>query len=78
MKGPWKWSESGLQLIDNGGRTVLLIRPSDATEEEFNVIEAAPELAFMLAEMLLEAVGRAGGVSDVTARKAQDLLARIK
>jgi hypothetical protein len=69
MKGPWKWSESGLQLIDNGGRTVLLIRPSDATEEEFNVIEAA---------MLLEAVGRAGGVSDVTARKAQDLLARIK
>lgn len=44
MKAPWKWSEDGLQLIDATGRTVLKIRPSDATQEEFDAICAAPEL----------------------------------
>ncbi len=44
MNAPWKWSEDGCQLIDAKGRTVLKIRPSDATQEEFNAICAAPLL----------------------------------
>lgn len=52
MNAPWKWSESGLQLLDSTGRAVLTIRPSDATEEEFNAIEAAPELLASVRELL--------------------------
>jgi hypothetical protein len=44
MNGPWKWSEDGLQIIDATGRTVLRIRPSDATEEEFRGLISVPEL----------------------------------
>jgi hypothetical protein len=44
MKGPWKWSEDGGQIIDADGRSVIRIRPSDATEEEFDAIAAAPDL----------------------------------
>lgn len=43
---PWKWSEDGCQLIDAKGRLVLEIRPisTEATQEEFDLIAAAPEL----------------------------------
>ena len=44
MNAPWKWSEDGLQLIDATGRTVLKIRPSDATQEEFDAVAAVPEM----------------------------------
>jgi hypothetical protein len=77
MTWPWKWSESGLQLLDDGGRAVLSIRPSDATEEEFDLIEAAPELLECLVQMMLEARMHPTGVQDSTANKAQNLAARI-
>ena len=57
MDGPWKWSEDGLQLLDAKGRSVLRIRPSDATQEEFDAIKAAPLLVKALVDLLRETSG---------------------
>ena len=44
MNGPWRWSDDGCYLFDSKGVSVLRLRPSDATQEEFNAIAALPEL----------------------------------
>ncbi len=52
IQGPWRWSEEGMRVIDAEGRVILHIRPSDATEEEFNAIAAVPELLAACEEAL--------------------------
>ncbi len=53
MNTTWKWSEDGNQLLDcTDGHTVLKIRPSPATQQEFDLIVAAPELLHELEEIL--------------------------
>lgn len=59
MNAPWKWSEDGLQLLDGEGRSILRIRPSDATQEEFSAIVAVPDLIMALEEVATACEGRA-------------------
>ena len=55
----WHWSADGLSLIDQDGIAILRIKPSPASQEQFDLIAAAPEL-LAACEHVLAVIGDEG------------------
>ena len=74
----WRWSDDGLSLLNQDGLPLLHIKPSDASQQQFDLIAAAPDLLAALKAMWAWQSGVQELVPEDVSSRVQRAVAKAK